>query len=134
MSDKQKNVLGEDLEECSNDPLTGWHRDGCCSTEWHRDGCCSTDENDHGVHTVCAKVTTEFLEWAKDAGNDLITPNLEFGFPGLKDGDGWCVCASWYARAVEADKACPVYLRRTHEKTLRFITRKDLIKNAIDIS
>ena len=65
MSDKQKNVLGEDLEECSNDPLTGWYRDGCCST----------DENDHGVHTVCAKVTTEFLEWCKEAGNDLITPH-----------------------------------------------------------
>ena len=78
----QKNVLGEDLEECSNDPLTGWYRDGCCNT----------DENDNGVHTVCAKVTTEFLEWLKDAGNDLITPHPEFGFPGLKDGDGWCVC------------------------------------------
>ena len=78
MSDKQKNVLGEDLEECSNNPLTGWYRDGCCNT----------DENDHGVHTVCAKVTTEFLEWLKVAGNDLITPHPEFGFPGLKDGDG----------------------------------------------
>ena len=77
MSEKQKNVLGEDLEECSNDPLTGWYRDGCCNT----------DENDHGVHTVCAKVTTEFLEWLKEAGNDLITPHPEFGFPGLKDGD-----------------------------------------------
>jgi uncharacterized protein (DUF2237 family) len=76
MSDKQKNVLGEDLEECSNNPLTGWYRDGCCNT----------DENDHGVHTVCAKVTTEFLEWLKVAGNDLITPHPEFGFPGLKDG------------------------------------------------
>ena len=78
----QKNVLGEDLELCSNNPLTGWYRDGCCNT----------DENDHGLHTVCAKVTTEFLEWCKDAGNDLITPHPEFGFPGLKDGDGWCVC------------------------------------------
>ena len=77
----QKNVLGEDLEECSNEPLTGWFRDGCCNT----------DENDHGVHTVCAKVTTEFLEWLKTSGNDLITPHPEFGFPGLKDGDGWCV-------------------------------------------
>ena len=72
MSDKQKNVLGEDLEECSNNPLTGWYRDGCCNT----------DENDHGVHTVCAKVTTEFLEWLKVAGNDLITPHPEYGFPG----------------------------------------------------
>ena len=75
---KQKNVLDEDLEECSNSPLTGWFRDGCCNT----------DENDHGVHTVCAKVTTECLEWLKEAGNDLITPHPEFGFPGLKDGDG----------------------------------------------
>ena len=79
----QKNVLGENLENCSNDPLTGWYRDGCCNT----------DENDHGLHTVCAKVTTEFLEWCKEAGNDLITPHPEFGFPGLKDGDGWlCSC------------------------------------------
>ena len=112
MADKQKNVLGEKLEECSKDPLTGWYRDGCCST----------DENDHGVHTVCAKVTTEFLEWCKEAGNDLITPHPEFGFPGLKDGDGWCVCASWYARAADAGKACPVYLKRTHEKTLKLVS------------
>ena len=83
MSDRQKNVLGEDLEECSKDPLTGWFRDGCCNT----------DENDHGLHTVCVKVNDEFLKWCKEAGNDLITPHPEFGFPGLKDGDNWCVCA-----------------------------------------
>jgi uncharacterized protein (DUF2237 family) len=124
MNDEQKNVLGEKLEECSKDPLTGWYRDGCCST----------DDNDHGVHTVCAKVTTEFLEWCKQAGNDLITPHPEFGFPGLKDGDGWCVCASWYARAVDAGKACPVYLKRTHEKTLKLVSMEALKKNAIDIS
>ena len=75
MSEKQKNVLGEDLEECSLDPITGWLRDGCCNT----------DKNDHGIHTVCAKVTKDFLEWCKEAGNDLITPHPEFGFPGLKD-------------------------------------------------
>ena len=68
MSDQQKNVLGQDLEQCSLDPLTGWYRDGCCNT----------DENDQGVHTVCAKVTNEFLEWCKEAGNDLITPHPEF--------------------------------------------------------
>ena len=67
----QKNVLGEDLEECSMDPLTGWYRDGCCNT----------DNNDNGIHTVCAKVNTEFLEWLKEAGNDLITPHPNFGFP-----------------------------------------------------
>ena len=83
---------------------------------------------------MCAKVTTEFLEWCKEAGNDLITPHTEFGFPGLKDGDGWCVCASWYARAVDAGKGCPVYLKRTHEKTLGLISMDALKKHAIDIS
>ena len=101
--EKQKNVLGEDLEECSIDPITGWYRDGCCNT----------DDNDKGFHTVCAKVTTEFLEWCKEAGNDLITPHPEFNFPGLKDGDGWCVCASWYSKSLEAGKACPIFLKRT---------------------
>ena len=92
MSDEiQKNVFGEPLEPCSNDPLTGWFRDGCCNT----------DKNDRGVHTVCAKVTDKFLLWSKKVGNDLITPHPEFGFPGLKDGDSWCVCATWYARAIE---------------------------------
>ena len=80
MEKNQKNVLGEDLEECSIDPVTGWFRDGCCNT----------DDNDLGVHTVCAKVTNEFLEWCKRDGNDLITPHPEFNFPGLKDGDSWC--------------------------------------------
>ena len=120
----QKNVLGENLENCSKDPLTGWYRDGCCNT----------DENDHGVHTVCAKVNTEFLEWCKEAGNDLITPHPEFGFPGLKDGDSWCVCAGWYARALEAGKGCPIYLKKTHKNTLKLITIETLKKFAIDLS
>ena len=124
MSGKQKNVLGEDLEECSNNPLTGWYRDGCCNT----------DENDHGIHTVCAKVTTEFLEWLKIAGNDLITPHPEFGFPGLKNGDSWCVCAIWYARAIEEDAACSVFLKKTNIKTLDLITIEKLKKFAIDLS
>jgi len=118
MTEKQKNVLGEKLEDCSFDPLTGWYRDGCCNT----------DDNDHGVHTVCAKVTTEFLEWCKEAGNDLITPHPEFGFPGLKDGDGWCVCASWYAKAVEAGKGCPIYLKSTHQNTLKILPIETLKK------
>ena len=124
MEAKQKNVLGEDLEECSNNPLTGWFRDGCCST----------DENDHGVHTVCAKVTTEFLEWLKEAGNDLITPHPEFGFVGLKDGDNWCVCATWFARSVEAGKECKIYLKKTNEKTLKVVPLEILKKHAIDLS
>ena len=118
MSDKQKNVLGGDLEECSLDPLTGWFRDGCCNT----------DENDHGLHTVCVKVNDEFLNWCKEAGNDLITPHPEFGFPGLKDGDKWCVCASWVARAIEAGKGCSIYLKRTHENTLRIVPIEKLKK------
>ncbi len=97
MEDNQKNVLGEDLEDCSMDPLTGWYRDGCCKT----------DENDKGVHTVCAKVNNEFLNWCK---------------------------ASWYARAVEAGKGCPIYLKKTHQNTLKLIPIETLKKFAIDLS
>ena len=122
--EKQKNVLGEDLEECSNNPLTGWFRDGCCNT----------DENDHGLHTVCVKVNNEFLKWCKEAGNDLITPHPEFGFPGLKDGDKWCVCADSVARAIEAGKGCSIYLKRTHENTLKLVPIEKLKKFAIDLS
>ena len=121
---KQKNVLGETLESCSTDPITGWFRDGCCNT----------DENDRGLHTVCVKVNDEFLKWCKEAGNDLITPHPEFGFPGLKDGDNWCVCASWYARALEAGKGCPIYLKATHEKTLELVKIEKLKEFAVDLS
>ena len=124
MSEKQKNVLGENLEECSEDPLTGWFRDGCCNT----------DTNDHGLHTVCVKVNNEFLEWCKEAGNDLITPHPEFGFSGLKEGDNWCVCAGSVAEAIDAGKGCSVYLRRTHENTLKLIPIEKLKKFAIDLS
>ena len=112
------------MEECSVDPVTGWFRDGCCNT----------DNNDLGVHTVCAKVNNKFLEWCKQDGNDLITPHPEYGFPGLKDGDNWCVCASSYARSVDAGKACSVYVKRTHEKTLKLISIDKLKKFAIDLS
>ena len=121
---KQKNVLGENLESCSTDPMTGWFRDGCCNT----------DKNDRGLHTVCVKVNDEFLQWCKEAGNDLITPHPEFGFPGLKNGDKWCVCASWYARALEAGKGCPIYLKATHEKTLELVTIEKLKEFAVDLS
>ena len=120
----QKNVLGEKLESCSENPITGWYRDGCCNT----------NDIDYGVHTVCAKVTTRFLEWAKKEGNDLITPHPEFGFPGLKEGDSWCVCAGTYAESIKAGIACPVYLKRTNEKTLNLIPIKKLKKFAIDLS
>ena len=124
VKEKQKNVFGDPLEPCSNDPLTGWRRDGCCNT----------DKDDKGVHTVCAKVTDEFLIWSKKVGNDLITPHPEYGFPGLKDGDSWCVCASWYARAVEAGKGCNIYLKKTHENTLKILPIEVLKKYAIDLS
>tara|TARA_B100001123_G_C15075579_1_gene933483 strand:- start:32 stop:412 length:381 start_codon:yes stop_codon:yes gene_type:complete len=120
----QKNVLGEKLEECSNDPLTGWFRDGCCNT----------DLTDHGIHTVCVKVTDKFLKWSKDVGNDLITPHPEFGFPGLKDGDSWCVCAAWYAQSIDAETACPIFLKKTNEETLKLIPIEKLKKFAIDLS
>ena len=124
MEQIKQNVLGEKLESCSENPLTGWYRDGCCNT----------DKNDHGVHTVCAKVTSEFLEWCKEAGNDLITPHPEYGFPGLKDGDSWCLCATWYARALEENVACSIYLKKTNIKTLDLIPLEKLKKFALDIS
>ena len=121
---EQKNVLGEKLESCSSDPITGWFRDGCCNT----------DENDNGVHTVCAKVTTKFLEWSKNAGNDLITPHPEFNFPGLKDGDSWCVCATTYAQSIEAGTACKIFLKKTNYKTLEIVPLEKLKQYAIDLS
>ncbi len=125
MSEKfQKNVLGEKLEPCSAEPLTGWFRDGCCNT----------DNNDHGIHTVCARVTNDFLEWAKIKGNDLITPHPEFDFPGLKEGDSWCVCAETYAQAIEEGKACKIFLKKTNNKTLDIIPLEKLKKFAIDLS
>ena len=122
--DFQKNVLGEKLEVCSSDPLTGWFRDGCCNT----------NKIDHGVHTVCAKVTTKFLKWAKNSGNDLITPHPDFGFPGLKEGDCWCVCAETYAQAIDAGMACKILLKKTNIKTLEIIPLEKLKQYAIDLS
>ena len=122
--DLQKNVLGEELEICSSDPLTGWFRDGCCNT----------DKNDYGSHTVCAKVTTKFLEWSKNVGNDLITPHPEFDFPGLKDGDSWCVCAATYAQSIEAGTACKIFLKKTNYKTLEIVPLEKLKQYAIDLS
>ena len=120
----QKIVLGEKLEDCSADPLTGWYRDGCCNT----------NEDDHGVHTVCARVTTKFLNWAKVAGNDLITPHPEFNFPGLKEGDSWCVCAGTLAQSIDAGTACKIYIKKTNLKTLEIIPLEKLKKYAIDLS
>ena len=120
----QKNVFGEKLEDCSHEPLTGWFRDGCCNT----------DDADVGLHTVCVKVNAVFLDFLRNNGNDLITPNPKFGFLGLKEGDSWCVCAASYAQAIEAGIACPIYLKKTNQKTLEIIPLEKLKKFAIDLS
>ena len=115
-------VLGRPLESCSQDPLTGWYRDGCCNT----------DDRDHGSHTVCAQVTTEFLEFLRSDGNDLITPHPQHGFPGLKDGDSWCVCAASWLRAYENGVACPVKLKSTHAAALTIVPLKVLAEHGCD--
>ena len=102
------NVLGTELQPCSLEPLTGWFRDGCCNT----------DQRDRGSHTVCCVLTTEFLEFARSQGNDLITPVPEMGFPGLRAGDRWCVCAKTWQDAAEAGVACGIVLEATHEESL----------------
>ena len=117
-----KNVLGTELEDCSFDPLTGYYRDGCCNT----------GTGDLGVHTVCAVVTDEFLEFSKSVGNDLSTPHPEFGFNGLKDGDSWCLCAPRRQEAFEAGAAPKVRLAATHIATLEWATLSDLQQYAVE--
>ena len=115
------NVLGTKLQTCSNDPKTGWYRDGCCNT----------DENDRGAHTVCCVVTDAFLEYARQQGNDLITPAPQFSFPGLKPGDSWCVCARTWLAAVNDGKGCPVDLEATHEEAHSIISLEVLEAHAV---
>ena len=116
------NVLGKPLEPCSTDPVTGFFRDGCCNT----------DDRDRGSHTVCARVTQDFLEHLAEKGNDLITPSPEFGFPGLKAGDAWCLCVSRWKEAFEIGLAPPVVLDSTHISTLEFVDLADLERHAVD--
>ncbi len=108
------NVLGSPLVPCSLNPVTGWRRDGCCNT----------DENDHGLHVVCAIVTKTFLEFSLSRGNDLVTPRG--GFPGLKPGDGWCLCALRWKEAFDQGVAPPVVLESTHEKALEIVSLEQL--------
>ena len=119
---KARNVLGGPLDDCSHDPLTGFFRDGCCNT----------GPMDRGDHTVCAELTDDFLEFSKAQGNDLSTPRPEFEFPGLKDGDRWCLCAARWKDAYEAGKAPRVVLAATHEATLSVVTLEQLKAHAID--
>lgn len=117
-----KNVRGGDLEPCSTDPMTGFYRDGCCNT----------GAGDHGVHTVCAVMTDDFLSYSAEQGNDLSTPMPQFGFAGLTDGDHWCLCAPRWQEAFEAGMAPKVRLGATQIQTLEWCSLVDLEAHAAD--
>ena len=117
-----RNVLGGELEPCSLDPLTGFYRDGCCES----------GGDDDGVHSVCAVMTSEFLEFSRANGNDLSTPMPAHGFAGLQPGDSWCLCASRWQEAYEAGAAPAVRLRSTHARTLEWCTLAALQAHAAD--
>ena len=116
-----KNVLGTTLQVCSLDPITGFTRTGCCET----------GAQDTGSHTVCAKVTEEFLIFSAHHGNDLSTPRPEYGFEGLQPGDRWCLCAARWHEAAEAGFAPPVVLEASHEKCLEKVSLADLKYHAL---
>jgi uncharacterized protein (DUF2237 family) len=118
------NVLGEPLEPCSDDPLTGFFRNAYCQT----------GPDDIGRHIVCAEMTAEFLAFSKSRGNDLSTPHPEWAFPGLKPGDRWCLVAPRWVEALEAGVAPRVALLSTHEGALRYTTLEALKAHALDLS
>ena len=120
MSDA-RNVLGSVLQLCSVSPLTGFARDGACQA----------GPEDIGSHTVCAQMTDAFLQYSQNRGNDLVTPVPEYGFPGLKAGDRWCVCAARWLEAAEDGVAPPVVLDATHERALQTIALADLKYHAL---
>jgi len=119
----ERNVLGEELQACGTDPLTGFFRDGCCST----------GPEDVGSHTICAVVTAEFLEHQRSIGNDLSTPRPEFRFPGLVPGDRWCVTAVNWARAYNDGVAAPVVLASTNAAVLDIVPLSALREHAVDV-
>ncbi|MFL2755420.1 MAG: DUF2237 family protein [Gammaproteobacteria bacterium] len=121
---ESKNVFGEVLIPCSFEPLTGFYRDGCCTT----------GEEDRGKHTVCAVMTDDFLTFSASRGNDLSTPMEDFGFPGLKAGDRWCLCVDRWVEAWEAGSAPKVVLQSTEESALNYASLEVLKKFAIDLS
>ena len=116
------NVLGTPLLPCSFAPLTGFFRDGCCKT----------DDQDHGRHLVCVRVTAAFLAFSAGRGNDLSSPRAEYLFPGLKPGDFWCLCALRWSEALEAGVAPPVKLAATHAAATRYVSRSALLRLALD--
>ena len=119
-----RNDLGDKLDVCSIKPMTGFFRDGCCDTS----------REDVGSHTVCVVMTAEFLEFSKSRSNDLSTPMPEYGFPGLKPGDRWCLCAPRWQEALEAGQAPRVVLRATHEGALDHCSFADLKRFALDLA
>ena len=118
----QRNVLGTELHPCSFDPMTGYYRTGCCESRG----------DDPGMHVVCAVMTDDFLAFSKSRGNDLSTPAPQFGFPGLNDGDQWCLCASRWQEAFEAGCAPRVVLEATHVSALEFCDLDALRAHAVD--
>jgi uncharacterized protein (DUF2237 family) len=120
---ENKNVFGEKLETCGTSPISGFYRDGTCRT----------GADDVGTHVVCARMTSEFLEYTRSRGNDLSTPNPAFGFPGLKPGDRWCLCAARWKEALDAGVAPPVILAATHEAALGYVSMKELRRHALDL-
>jgi uncharacterized protein (DUF2237 family) len=119
----ERNVLGGALEECGTDPMTGFTREGCCTT----------GPEDIVSHTVCAVVTAQFLEHQRRTGNDLITPRLQWRFPGLHPGDRWCVVAARWFQAYEAGAAAPVVLAATHARALEVLPLAALQACAVDV-
>lgn len=122
--DESLNVFGEPLLPCSHDPVTGFLRDGCCNTS----------DQDVGSHTVCVQVTEAFLQYSRFAGNDLSTPMPEYGFPGLKPGDRWCLCAPRWLQAHQQNMAPKVFLTRTHLRALETIPLDVLRRYAADLN
>lgn len=122
--DESLNVYGEPLESCSEEPVTGFFRDGKCNT-------C---KEDLGSHTVCIKVNKDFLEFSRSRGNDLSTPMPEFGFAGLKAGDSWCLCAARWLEAYEHDMAPRVHMTRTHIRALEVVPLEQLKEFAADLN
>lgn len=118
---RQLNVLGTELMPCSYDPITGYYRTGCCENRG----------DDPGMHTVCVRVTADFLEFSASRGNDLSTPMPQYGFAGLQPGDQWCLCASRWQEAFDAQQACDVILESTHLSTLEFVDLANLRQHAI---
>ena len=123
-TDQAKNILGEELQPCGFDPKTGFYRDGCCNT----------GPEDRGSHTVCVAVTEEFLQFSASRGNDLSTALPAYGFPGLKEGDRWCLCASRWLEAQQAGVAPRVYVQSTHERALEIIPLAALTSQAVDLN